>query len=740
MEVAGQVTNGSSRKEAIEFYRVSSPIKFDGSTDEEAWKSIAPIIMIMHSPVFGKEASEKTETRITYDDENVYVGATLFYSDSSLMRSASFKRDYPGGGCDFFGVILDTYNDKENALAFCTTPDALRWDASILKDANAGPEEMPFNVSWNTFWDVKTKKGVFGWSLEMRIPLSSLRFQESNEEVRMGLILFRYIPAKNEFDVFPAIPPNWGGSSMIKPSQAQEVVFHGITPRIPLYIAPYLLAGYESSYELNSQETEYIRTDKPALEGGLDMKVGLSTNMVLDLTLNTDFAQVEADDQQINLTRFSLYFPEKRLFFLERSSIFNFAMGDNNNLFYSRRIGLSDDGDPIRIYGGARLIGRTGKWDLGMLDMQTAPLWLKNDKGVNEEVLPSENFGVLRIRRQIFNENSYLGAITTSRLGMNGNYNLAYGLDGLIRVFGNDYLNFLWSQTFETEVINKSIKEPTRFAVSWERRSSKGLGYNIAYAQSGTHFNPGVGFEMLDDYAVIRGGLKYGWYPGESSKIYTHMPELQWMYLTYIDDGSLMTFNQTASWTFQTKSQWMIGPHFVYNIENLRDSLEIIEDEVYIPPGRYKYMNFMGFLVTPGSNPFYSMIMSEIGQFYDGKRLSVQLRPTYAISRHFELGGSYEFDWLKFAARQVKMINHIIGVRALYMLDTHLSANAYIQYNTAEKDVIMNFRIRYNPREGNDLYLVYNEGRNTYLDREMPHLPSYNTRAIMLKYTYTFSL
>mgnify|MGYP000848877479 FL=1 len=740
----------ASRKQAIVIDRLTSAINFDGIPDEDAWKEMKPLKMTMHSPVFGKEPTEATDVRITYDDKNLYIGAWVYFRDSSMMQSASFKRDYMGMGSDWLGIFLDTYNDKENSMMFFTTPDGLRFDAGIQKDAVVFmPDQQPMNLSWNTFWDVATKKGAYGWSAEFRIPLSSLRFQSVNGEVRMGLTVERWIPSKNETVIFPAIPPNWGETSVMKPSQAQEIVFRDIVPDKPLYIAPYALTGYESSYSLKSDQGSYAKSNKPDFEAGLDVKYGISKTMVMDLTVNTDFAQVESDDQQINLTRYSLFFPEKRAFFLERASVFDFSLGGNSNLFYSRRIGLSEDYDParndetpepVRIYGGARITGRIKGWDVGFMDMQTAPLRAEDLSGAMQTFIPSENFSVVRLRRQVLNDNSYIGTMVTSRMGADASYNLAYGLDGIFRVFGNDYFEFRWSQTFEDEVKNKSLKEPTLLMTTWERRSRKGFSYNLGYTQSGIHFHPGMGFEMMDDYTVVRGGLSYGWISPEKSKLYTHRPETRFMYRNFIDDGTFMSFTNFSGWNFQTKSQWQGSLFLVYNNERLRDSLEIMADELYIPQGRYSYLNFRGNINTPMSRPFYLMFMTETGQFYDGKRLSFRIQPTWNISRHFELGGTYNFDHVSVSARNVTMNNHIIGVKALYMFDTKLSVNAFIQYNTALDGIITNLRIRYNPKEGNDLYLVFNEDRNTDLYRELPNLPVYNSRAVMIKYTYTFNL
>jgi hypothetical protein len=430
------------------------------------------------------------------------------------------------------------------------------------------------------------------------------------------------------------------------------------------------------------------------------------------------------------------------MFFLERASVFDFSLDGNSNLFYSRRIGLSDDEEepePVRIYGGARITGRIKNWDVGFLDMQTAPLWEKRSGETSISLLQSENFGVMRFRRQVINENSYIGTMVTSRLGADGSYNLAYGLDGIFRVFGDDYLDIRWSQTFENEVSNNSLKDPTFLMATWERRASKGLIYGLGYTQSGEHFNPEIGFEMMDDYSVIRGNLGYGWISRETSKLFSHSIETRSMYRTYIEDGTLMNFTNFTGWEFQTKNQWQGNINFVYNVDNLKDSLEISKDELYIKPGRYEYISAMGIGATPMSKPFYLMFITELGQYYDGTRVSFRLQPTWNISKHFELGGSYNFDHVNISKRVVSMTNHIIGIKALYMPDTHFSINAYIQYNTALHGIITNLRLRYNPKEGNDFYLVLNEDRNTDLYRELPNLPVYNSRAVMLKYTYTFN-
>ena len=736
-----QETSENVTRGILTITRLPDRIDFDGVPDDEAWSSVATIGLTMYSPVFGQQPSETSDIRMAYDDQNMYVGARLFYDDPSMIRTASLKRDYMGQGGDFFALILDTYNDKENGLMFVTTPDALRTEGTIQRDALVNnSNRTPYNLSWNTFWDVKTTRDDRGWSLEMRIPLSSLRFQVTDGVVRQGVIIQRWIPAKNEMNIFPAIPPNWGQYSVIKPSQANEAIINDIKPQSPLYLTPYLLAGFARSFSKNSEGTSFFSSDNPTLEAGLDVKYGLSPTLVMDMTVNTDFAQVEADDQQVNLTRFSLYFPEKRLFFLERSNVFDFSLGGNNNIFYSRRIGLSNEGVPVRIYGGLRLTGRLGKWDIGLMDMQTAPFEMGSENDSDFDYLPSENFAALRLRRQVINSNSFIGSMMTSRLGMNGSHNIVYGVDGLFRVFGEDYLDIKLVRSSDSDIKPASFVTPARVYTLWERRAKIGLGYAMGFSYVGTDYDPAMGFERLNNYGLYRLDLRYGWLSGPKSALFRHSPELELRHFFYADDGSLMTNEIKGTWVFEAKSKWMGEVFAELTAENLKDTLSLGGGRVYIPPAKYNNKIIGLDISTPDSKPLFFKTEIESGAYFDGFRFSVKIQPTWNISRHFELGGSYSFDYVDFSGRDQLMKNHIVGVKTLIMADTKLSFNGYVQYNTGENLIAANLRLRYNPREGNDFYLVFNEGRNTDLTREVPRLPRYNLRSVMLKYSYTFTV
>ena len=280
---------------------------------------------------------------MAYDDEYIWVGARLFMKDASKITFKSKERDELLLYDDSFYVFFDTYNDNENGLGFQTMPTGLRADIAISSDAQTGGSygTNSFNIDWNTFWDVKTTHDDKGWYVEMRIPFSSLKFKPRDGITTMGLLFRRGISYYNEIDTYPACDPKYGAAAITKPSLAATIEFEGAKPSKPVYVSPYVIGGNTRNWVLNNDRTEYIKNDEPELNAGLDVKYNINSNLTLDLTANTDFAQVEADDQQVNLTRYSLYFPEKRMFFQERASLFNFSLGGFSNLFYSRNIGLS---------------------------------------------------------------------------------------------------------------------------------------------------------------------------------------------------------------------------------------------------------------------------------------------------------------------------------------------------------------------------------------------------------------
>jgi hypothetical protein len=470
-------------------HKSAGPIEFDGIVNEPAWASAGPLPVLMYQPNHGNAPSERTEIYITYDQDYLYLAGKLYYNNGARIIATSKKRDVlpMDRGNDYLGILLDTFGDNENAYCFQTTPTGIRCDFSVFNDAREQLEMMPFNESWNTYWDVKSTVGDSIWEVEIQIPFTSLRFQSTDGVVTMGMIVWRFISSKQERIIFPIMSNELGMFSYWRPSQSMKVVFEGVIRKNPVYITPYVLGGIEQVNEINAQNTEYVQDSDLKLTGGLDLKYALTSNMTMDITANTDFAQVEVDDQMINVTRFDLFFPEKRQFFLERSSLFDFKTGFNDQMFYSRRIGLYE-GNIVPIYGGLRVIGRAGKWDVGILDMQTAGIDYRDEDTDSLMYLEAANHGVARLRRQVFNPRSYLGGMVTSIADVNGGYNINAGFDGNINIKGNDYLNINYARTFENGTgADGDNFNRDKFYLAWVKRSDVGFGYEFNLSRKGKY-------------------------------------------------------------------------------------------------------------------------------------------------------------------------------------------------------------------------------------------------------------
>jgi len=726
IQISSAQDSGSGHDEPIKIQRIKSPVVLDGLSNESAWEGIRSFPMIMRTPNFGNEPSERTEILIGYDDDYIYVAGRLYDSEPSKIQATSFKRDGWEYNTDQLTIIIDAFNDNENSVVFSTTPVGIRTDVNMLNDADGAPSKN-INSNWNTFWDVATVQNDDGWHAEMRIPFSSLRFEVRNGQTVMGITAYRWIARKFESDIFPLIPEKFGFWGAFKPSQTQEVLFEGINRHNPLYITPYILGGLGQSNELNDAETAYQRNDKIVREAGLDVKYGLTNNLTLDITLNPDFAQVEADDQMINLTRYSLFFPEKRLFFQERQGNFEFRFEDADCLFYSRRIGLQE-GDRVRIYGGARLVGRIGPWDIGLLNMQTEKF----------EDLPSENFNVMRLRRQVINQYSYIGGMVTSRIRNRDSWNTAYGIDGIFRLFGDDYLTLKWAQSFENNNKNQVVAlEPSKICVNWTRRNDKGPGYNLSYSRSGDDFNPGIGYERRDNYTRFGDRVQYGWFPGKESKLQNHQVFIEGITFIHNMDGKIESSDIGPGWAFETRAGSTGSISFRQFKETVTESFSF-SDDVDVPIGKYTFYGIVGSFNSPRGDLYKFSTTINAGSFYDGRRITINLKPQANLSKHFQLEGMYEFNAVEFPDRTQKFTGHIGRLKISAFLNSKLSLVSLGQYNSAIDKIITNIRFRYNPREGHDLYIVYDEGLNTYRDREIPELPLSGIRTIMVKYSYTF--
>ncbi len=514
----------------------------------------------------------------------------------------------------------------------------------------------------------------------------------------------------------------------------QDVRLRNVEPRNPVYFVPYGLTGATRRSELSPAGDQWNGVSDETVELGADLKLNPTRNTTLDLTVNTDFAAVEADQQQVNLTRFSLFFDEKRAFFQERAGIFGFDTGaDRGTLFYSRRIGLAD-GQPVRILGGARLVGRVGGWDLGVIDMQTAA----------DGSLAAENFGVLRARRQVLNPNSFVGAMTTSRLGGDGLYNVSYGLDALYRLTGDEYLTVKWLQTIQGGDAERdsapSGLEAGHVVLDWTRRRLDGFSYQHAFIWSGPGFDPAVGFQPRENYSRVQSDWNYTWLPTAGSRlrrIWLGTVGNVWMRNAddAVDTGQFQPFLQLETAVGATlKASVNTTYEDVPNGFSLSDDVGVVPGSYWSTEGAIEFRAARGWATRPN-------LTLTAGEFYDGQRIGVSSDLNWNLNQYLELVAGWEWNRIRFNNRDEALDTNLARLTMRIAVDTHLSLDAFGQYNSLTDQISTNTRVRYNFREGQDLWLVWNEGLNTERDvLGVPRLPLENARTLTLKYTHTLIL
>ncbi len=711
----------STTASAVTIIRISETVTLDGMPDEPFWQSIDPLPLTMREPTHRAPLTEHSEIRIAHDASYLYLSGRLYDSDPTGIRVNSMYRDQSRGD-DIFGLLINPYDDNDIGLVFWTTPAGVRGDAEVPLDAQAG-----FNDDWNTYWDVETRTTQDGWFVEMRIPFSSLGFQVRAGRVPIAFTTYRYISRKNERQIFPDIAPEY---NYLRSSLAYSTVLEGIESHRPVYLTPYVLGGAEQASQLNASASGYELDDNVEGQFGGDLKYNVTNNLTLDLTANTDFAQVEADDWQVNLTRYPLFFPEKRQFFLERSGIFDFLTGGSTRLFHSRQIGLAD-GEPVRIIGGARLVGRAGEWDLGVLNMQSA----------ESPVLPSENFGVLRARRRIINANSNAGAMLTTRLGVHGTYNVGYGFDNRIHLYGDDYVTLQWAQTLDDEIIgNRGFRfAPSALArVTYYRARSRGLTYWFSGRYQGEDYLPRMGFTSRQNVSDFFYWLAYFHYPKAGPFRRIDPFQLFGNVVLRNHDGSVESAFVEHDFDLNWRSGASLGLDLELYYDNLRDPLDFPEHTT-IPTGRYTYPRFeFDYNMAPG-DLLRASAGGGVQKFYDGWRVNLWAGPVWNLSRYVGLNAQYRLDRVRFPDRNEGFDSHLLRLRSNFALNTKLSVNAFLQFSSTDDFSAANIRFRYNFREGNDLWIVYNEGWNLDLDRTSPSLPRTDSRTLLVKYTYTFA-
>jgi hypothetical protein len=701
----------------FELARLGGDVVLDGRPDEAAWSAVPALPLTMYAPIHRGTPTEATEIRLAYDADHLYAAGRFLDSEPGGIRVNSLHRDRWSGD-DVFALFVDSFNDNQSARRFSVTPAGTRIDELI------GADGQERNLSWDAPWDVATARDERGWYFELRIPFASLRFQGSGEEVVMGITASRLVARKNERTTWPDISPR---SAFDRPSETQDVVLRGIRSARPALLTPYALGGMSRLPAGPSRgPTESLG------EVGADLKYSLNDNLFLDLSVNTDFAQVEADDQQINLTSYPLFFPEKRQFFQERSDLFLFDFAQGGRLFHSRRIGLSDDATPVRILGGARLAGRTGGWDIGLLDMQS-------DRHGDQ---PGENFGVARVRRRVLNPYSYAGGMVTSRLDTEGEHRLALGADAVVRLPGDHLATARWGVTSSTAAAEPgSVADRSQLYLEWTRRAARGLTYWLRMNRIGAEFAPAVGFLPRRDATHYSLYTVYNTTGREGDLLRSFGPGVIINSWYGNGDGELETLYAGHWWNYELWNGVNGFLQFTHRMDGLGGPLTI-GDGVVVPAGEHRSNNLWFYVATPPGDRLRTILSARVGGFYDGRQVELLLRPVWNVSRHLELGADLENTSLRFAGRGQGVDVRVARLRVRAAANARLSAAALVQYNSLARAIGINLRLRYNVREGTDAWLVWDEGLNTErsVDGTPDILPLSSSRAVRAKVTYTFGL
>ena len=721
---------------ATEIPLASGPISIDGTLDDAGWQGAKVLRLIQLEPVVGANPSEPSEVLLAHDGEALYAAARFGDAEPSLIRANGLQRDELNGD-DLFGLVIDSFNDDESALAFYTNAAGTRIDEAISNDGEWSGGS-PFNRNWNTFWDASARRTPDGWEAEMRIPFSSLRFKPEDGRVVMGILCWRSISRKAETNVFPALDGRLYNGHR-RPSLAEDMELVGVAAGRQLLITPYVLSGAsertetidESGKTADALSAGYEVLQSQDNQAGLDLKWGISSDVTLDLTINTDFAQVEADDAVVNLSRFSLFRPEKRLFFQERAGIFEFGTGDVSRLFYSRRIGIDEDGAPVRILGGVRVVGRMGGWDVGVLDMQTEA----------NDAMPAENLGVMRVRRQAFNKASYVGGMVTSRVDADGGSNMAYGLDSVVRFNSGDELVVRWAQTFDTEPGEPTVSglDSGRFYTRLQRNNRQGWGYTAVGAWCGPDYLPELGFAARDGFTQLYGEVRHGRLGDDQGWYRSTAKWIDGGGYWRTDDRRLDSGHFGFGGNLQTRAGTWMWVDFRGFGESILESFEL-GDGVEVPVGEYSWAGVSAGFNRPQGKNIRVWGNGYVGQFYDGQRLRTRIGPQWTPSKNLTVGLTYDFNAIRFPQRHEQLLIHLAQLRLVWSFNSRISTDLFTQISSLDEIVSSNLRFRYNLREGTDLYVVFSESMWTNRFQENVWLPRSDSRSVVVKYSQTWNL
>ena len=696
----------------------------DGMVDEEVWEQSDVLTdFVQAEPHQGRPATEKTEVRILFDKQTVYFGVICYDSEPDRIVVTDTRRDSDLAEMDGFKVVLDTYHDKQNGFVFGTNPAGLEYDGQVTNDGQAGRmgggrqmagSGVGFNLNWDASWRVQAQIHEKGWSAEFAIPLRSLRYGGDKPQT-WGLNFYRNIRRKRE-EVY------WSPVSRIfdinRVSSAGELHDLNLDSPRNFKVTPYVLGNSGRDWETQ---------DKNELDGewGVDAKLGVTPSLNLDLTYNTDFAQVEVDEQQVNLTRFNLFFPEKREFFLENAGFFSIGTsgrgGQATQLFFSRKIGIDDDGGLVPILAGARLSGKARSFNVGFLNMQTESVF---------GVLPANNYTVGRVSRE-FPNRSHLGAIFINRMATGDgsgqdNWNRTWGFDGKLGI-GEEWTFTGYASRTETPGLND---REHAFAAKGEYEN-RDFSFNVGYTEVGDNFNPEVGFLLRSGYRSIDGGPLW----------HIRLPGVDWMrevaphvtYQVYWDfdgfkESELIHIDALVNW----ENGAFLSPATNITLEGLKEPFEIV-DGIVIAPGSYRNTILSWRWNTDQSAPFSYEGDMNYGGFFSGTRRSIGTGITLRKGATMSVSAKWEYNDIDL--KEGSFITNLGQFRFNYNFTPSVYLQSLVQYNDAADLWSANLRFTWLTTSSTGLYVVFNttEGLGDLLMGPQ-------TRSLIVKYTHQFDI
>ena len=659
--------------------------------NDPIWQQIAPFgNFVQVQPNFGQAASEKTEIRIAYTDQTFFLSVVCHDANPNSLVVSDARRDASLDEMDAFVFILDTYKDNQNGFVFGTNSVGVEYDAQVDNEGQGnfnlnrqqGGTIGGFNLNWDGSWEVKTLVGEFGWSAEFAIPLSTIRFQAGKD---WGINFRRNIRKTNEIVYWAPLPI---GFNLNRLSLAGTLTGLDLESPGNLKVIPYVLGQMSKDHEAANPETKFT----PEIGG--DIKYSITPSLTLDLTYNTDFAQVEVDEQQINLDRFNLFFPEKRPFFLENAGLFSVGSPGEVDLFFSRRIGIGNDGEQVPIIGGARLSGKVNRTNIGFLSMFTDEV---EDAGIERN-----NFTVARVNHE-FQGRSALGAAFVNRSSIGSevdDYNRAFAIDGKLGLGKKARMTgFIAKTDGPTDANNEhAFKFDTRY--NWDN-----LEMRIGYTEVGEGFNPEVGFLEREGFRKPEALILYHLRPKkENAKILELRPHVS--YRGYWDfAGNLQTsfLHVDNHWEFKSGMEFHTGINF--RTEGVVDSFEISEG-VVVAPGTYDHVEGQFVFFTNPSKPISINLRSVVGGSFGGKRYVNSAAMVFRLGDKFNSEFAYLYNI--FDLPNGDFSANIFRSRLSYSFAPNLFIQSLIQNNNVSDQWAFNFRLGWLQRANTGLFLVYN--------------------------------